>query len=178
MKRIVVFALLVFGLGWTGGATAQEAYVIGATGAMTGPAAANFAPVLEAMKAYIDNLNTKGGVNGKPVQMLVLDDSGEPSKAAANAKKLIAQDRVLMLVSSSPSSTYAPLVVESKRAGVPLYYAGAVCPKETYPPADALQFCSTAYGATLDSQAALDFIKRNSKEPVRLRSEERRVGKE
>ena len=81
MKRTVVFVLLVLGLGWTGGATAQEAYVIGATGAMTGPAAANFAPVLEAMKAYIDNLNTKGGVNGKPVQMLVLDDSGEPSKA-------------------------------------------------------------------------------------------------
>ena len=73
-----------------------------------------------------------------------------------------------MLVSSSPSSTYAPLVVESKRAGVPLYYAGAVCPKETYPPADPLQFCSTAYGATLDSQAALAFVKAQSKEPVRI----------
>jgi ABC-type branched-subunit amino acid transport system substrate-binding protein len=73
-----------------------------------------------------------------------------------------------MLVSSSPSSTYAPLVVESKRAGVPLYYAGAVCPKETYPPADPLQFCSTAYGATLDSQAALAFVKAQSTEPVRI----------
>ena len=73
-----------------------------------------------------------------------------------------------MLVSSSPSSTYAPLVVESKRAGVPLYYAGAVCPKETYPPADPLQFCSTAYGATLDSQAALAFVKSQAKEPVRI----------
>ena len=136
MKRTLLFALmLVLGLGRIGAADAQEAYVIGATGAMTGPAAANFAPVLEAMKAYLDNLNARGGVNGKPVQMIVQDDSGEPSKAAANVKKLIAQDRVLMLVSSSPSSTYAPLVVESKRAGVPLYYAGAVCPKETYPPA-------------------------------------------
>ena len=42
--------------------------MIGATGAMTGPAAANFAPVLEAMKAYLDNLNAKGGVNGKQVR--------------------------------------------------------------------------------------------------------------
>ena len=33
--------------------------MIGATGAMTGPAAANFAPVLEAMKAYLDNLNAE-----------------------------------------------------------------------------------------------------------------------
>ena len=52
-----------------------------------------------------------------------------------------------MLINSSLSSTYAPMVAESKRAGVPLYYAGAVCPKETYPPADPLQFCSTAFGA-------------------------------
>jgi branched-chain amino acid transport system substrate-binding protein len=168
MKRTLVFATLVLALALAGPAVAQDAYVIGATGAMTGPAAANFAPVLEAMKAYLDNLNAKGGISGKPVQMIVMDDSGEPSKAAANAKKLIGQDRVLMLVTSSPSSTYAPLVVESKRAGVPLYYAGAVCPKDTYPPADPLQFCSTAYGATLDSQAALAFVKAQSTEPVRI----------
>ena len=168
MKRTLVFAILALGLWCAAPAAAQDAYVIGATGAMTGPAAANFAPVLEAMKAYLDNLNAKGGINGKQVQMIIQDDSGEPSKAAANAKKLIGQDKVLMLVSSSPSSTYAPLVVESKRAGVPLYYAGAVCPKETYPPADPLQFCSTAYGATLDSQAALAFVKAQSTEPVRI----------
>ena len=58
-----------------------------------------------------------------------------------------------MLVNTSLSSTYAPMVAEAKRAGVPLYFAGAVCPKETYPPADPLQFCSTAFGAKLDSQA-------------------------
>jgi branched-chain amino acid transport system substrate-binding protein len=168
MRRTLVFATLALGLAFSHPAAAQDAYVIGATGAMTGPAAANFAPVLEAMKAYLDNLNAKGGINGKPVQMMIQDDSGEPSKAAANAKKLIGQDKVLMLVTSSPSSTYAPLVVESKRAGVPLYYAGAVCPKETYPPADPLQFCSTAYGATLDSQAALAFVKAQSTEPVRI----------
>ncbi len=60
-----------------------------------------------------------------------------------------------MLVNSSLSSTYAPMVAESKRAGVPLYFAGSVCPKETYPPADPLQFCSSAFGANLDSQGAL-----------------------
>ncbi|HJR50676.1 MAG TPA: ABC transporter substrate-binding protein [Gemmatimonadales bacterium] len=168
MKRTLVFAMLVAALVGASTVAAQEAYVIGATGAMTGPAAANFAPVLEAMKAYLENVNAKGGINGKPVQMIIQDDSGEPSKAAANAKKLLSQDRVLMIVSSSPSSTYAPLVVESKRAGVPLYYAGAVCPKETYPPAEALQFCSTAYGATLDSQAALGFVKAQANEPVRI----------
>ena len=60
------------------------------------------------------------------------------------------------------------MVAEAKRASVPLYFAGSVCPKETYPPADPLQFCSTAFGAELDSQAALGFVKRSAKEPVRI----------
>jgi ABC-type branched-subunit amino acid transport system substrate-binding protein len=151
-----------------GAATAQDAYVIGVSAAMTGPVAPNYAPVIEAMKAYLDHVNSRGGINGKQVRVIVLDDQAQPSRAATNAKQLLAQDRVVMLLNSSLSSTYAPMIAESKRANVPLYYAGAVCPKETYPPADPLQFCSTAFGANLDSQAALAFIKNNSKDAVRL----------
>jgi branched-chain amino acid transport system substrate-binding protein len=149
-------------------AAAQDAYVVGVTGAMTGPQAGILAPVVEMAGAYINHINSRGGINGKQVRLLVADDQGEPSRAAANAKKLLTQDKAVLLLNSSVSSTYAPVVAESKRAGVPLYFAGAVCPKDTYPPADPLQFCSTAFGATLDSQAALDFIRRSAKEPVRL----------
>src|SRR3954464_6400607 len=149
-------------------AHAQNAYVIGVSAAMTGPAAATYAPVIDAMKAYLEHVNGKGGINGHPVQLVVLDDSAEPSKAAANAKRLLADDKVVLLMNSSLSSTYAPMVAEAKRANVPLYFAGSVCPKDTYPPADPLQFCSTAFGATLDSQAALAFVKATAKEPVRL----------
>lgn len=147
---------------------AQDAYVIGVSAAMTGPTASTYAPVVEAMKAYLEHVNGKGGINGKPVRVIVQDNQAEPSKAAADAKKLLAQDKVLMLVNTSLSSTYAPMVAEARRAKVPLYYAGSVCPKETYPPADPLQFCSTAFGANLDSQASLAYIKSAAKEPVRL----------
>jgi branched-chain amino acid transport system substrate-binding protein len=148
--------------------SAQDAYLIGVSAAMTGPVAANYAPVVEAMKAYLDHVNSRGGINGKQIRVVVLDDQAQPSRAATNAKQLLAQDKVVMLLNASLSSTYAPMIAESKRAGVPLYYAGAVCPKETYPPADPLQFCSTAFGANLDSQAALAFIRNSSKESVRL----------
>ena len=147
---------------------AQDAYVIGVSAAMTGPSAGTYAPVVDALKAYLDNVNSKGGINGKPVRLMIQDNQGEPSKAAADAKKLVAQDKVLMLINTSLSSTYAPMVSESKRANVPLYYAGAVCPAETMPPADPLQFCSTAFSASLDSQAAINFIKDAAKEPVRI----------
>ena len=149
-------------------AAAQDAYVVGVSAAMTGSAAATYAPVIEAMRAYIDHVNDKGGVNGRQVKLVISDNQGEASKAAADAKKLLTQDKVVMLINSSLSSTYAPMVAEAKRANVPLFYAGAVCPKETYPPADPLQFCSTAFGAQYDSQMALAAVKELAKEPVRI----------
>ena len=149
-------------------AHAQDAYVVGVSAAMTGSAAATYAPVIEAMRAYIDHVNSRGGVNGKPVKLVIADNQGEASKAAADAKKLLTQDKVVLLINSSLSSTYAPMTAEAKRAGVPLFFAGAVCPKETYPPADPLQFCSTAFGAQYDSQMALATIKEMAKEPVRI----------
>ena len=45
---------------------------------------------------------------------------------------------------------------------------GAVCPKEVYPPAEALQFCTTAYAGGYDSRATLAFIKETAKDPVRI----------
>lgn len=149
-------------------AAAQDAYVVGLTAALTGPPSSTYAPAVEALRLYIDRVNESGGVNGKQIKLIIQDDSAEPSKAAANVKKLITQDNVVMLVNATLSTTYAPVIAEAKRAGVPLLFAGGVCPKEVYPPADPLLFCTTAFAATYDSRAALDFIKETAKEPVRL----------
>jgi len=166
MRRKLLVAAALAALPLAAGA--QDAYVVGVSAAMTGPVAGTYAPTVDAIKAYLEHLNAKGGINGKPVRLVVLDDQAQPSRAAANAKQLVSQEKVLMLLNTSLSSTYAPMVAESKSAGIPLYYAGAVCPKDTFPPADPLQFCSTAFGANLDSQAALAFVKAQSKEPVRI----------
>lgn len=164
-KAICTLVLAVLPVG---AAYAQNAYVLGVSAAMTGPVAGGYAPVVDAMRAYLEHVNSKGGINNHPVRLVVLDDQAQPSRAAANAKQLVNQDNVVMLLNTSLSSTYAPMVAESKRAGVPLYYAGSVCPKDTFPPADPLQFCSTAFGATLDSQAALAFVKGHAQGPVRI----------
>src|SRR6266571_4863663 len=149
-------------------AVAQDAYVVGVSAALTGPSASTNAPPIEGLRLYVDRLNAAGGVNGRKIQLVLQDDQGEPSKAAANAKKLITQDNVILLILSSLSSTYAPVVAETKRANVPLMFMGAVCPKEVYPPAEALQFCTTAYAGGYDSRATLTFIKETAKEPVRI----------
>ena len=48
-------------------AGAQEVYVIGVTGALTGPAAGTNAPPIEGLRLYVDRLNAAGGINGKKI---------------------------------------------------------------------------------------------------------------
>src|SRR5258707_12429826 len=97
-------------------ARAQDAYVIGLTGALTGPPSSSYAPAVEALRLYVERVNAAGGVNGHKINLVLQDDGAEPSKAAANTKKLLTQDNAVLMINASLSSTYAPVIAESKRA--------------------------------------------------------------
>lgn len=170
LKRTLFGALAVggFTLSLALPVAAQDAYVIGLTGALTGPPSSTYAPAVDALRIYIDRINATGGVNGKKIQLVLEDDGAQPSKAAANTKKLITQDKAVIILNASLSSTYAPVIAETKNAGVPLLFASSVCPKSVYPPAEPLQFCTTGFAANYDSQATLDFIKMTAKGPVKI----------
>ena len=152
----------------TAPALAQDAYVVGITAALTGPPSSTYAPAIEALRIYVDRLNAAGGVNGKKIKLAIEDDSAQPSKAAANAKKILSEDNPVLLLNASLSSTYAPVIAEAKNAGVPLMFSSSVCPKDVYPPAQPNEFCTTAFAATYDSRAALSFVKETAKEPVKI----------
>ena len=47
---------------------AQDAYVIGVTGALTGPSSGTNGPPIEGLRLYVDRLNAAGGINGKKIQ--------------------------------------------------------------------------------------------------------------
>jgi branched-chain amino acid transport system substrate-binding protein len=132
--------------------------VIGVSGALTGPAASSYAPAVEGLRLYVEQMNKAGGDSREKVKLLIQDDQGEASKAATNAKRLL-QEGAKIIVSASLSSTYAPIIAEAKRSDIPVLFAGSVCPKEVFPPAEKLLFCTTAFTAEYDSRAAVDFIK-------------------
>ena len=104
--------------------------MIGLTGAMTGPPASTYAPAVDALRIYIDRVNAAGGINGKKINLILQDDSAQPGKAAANAKKLITQDNVILMLNASLSSTYAPVTAEAKQANVPLLFRELGVPAE------------------------------------------------
>ena len=147
---------------------AQEPYLIGCTMGVTGPGSEPLAPIKDALDIYFKEVNAKGGVNGHPVKILIEDNLNEPSRAATQAKQLVTQNKVSLLILASLSSCYAPVVQVAEQYNVPLLFLG-VCPPEVYPPkADPNQFCSTAFGIKFDSRFAVPFIHEESKGSLKL----------
>jgi branched-chain amino acid transport system substrate-binding protein len=161
---VVVLALAAIISGPT---LADEGYVVGITGALSGRSAATYAPAVEALRIYLDRVNAAGGVHGKAINLLVEDDLAFPWKAAVNAKKLLTENEAVLMLNASLSPTYAAVIAEARNAGVPLIFASSVCPKDAYPPTNESQFCTTASAATYDSRAALAFVKEAATEPVK-----------
>jgi branched-chain amino acid transport system substrate-binding protein len=153
LKRTLIVVVVASAAFMARPTSAEDAYQVGVTGALKGRSAASYAPVVEALRLYIDKVNAAGGVNGKPVNLLIEDDLTLPWKAGANARKFLTKDGAVLMLNASLSMTYATVVTEAKSAGVPLIFAGSVCPKYIYPPAAEDAFCTTAFAATYDSRA-------------------------
>ena len=73
----------------TAGAAHADDFVIGLSGALTGPSAGSYAPAIDGMRIYFDRLNKNGGIDGNNVRLVIQDDQGEASRGAANATRLI-----------------------------------------------------------------------------------------
>ena len=68
---------------------------IGQTMPYSGPASA-YATVGRAHLAYFDMINAKGGVNGRRIKLISLDDSMMPPRALEQVRKLVEQEQVLL----------------------------------------------------------------------------------
>ena len=86
---------LTFPAGSSGAAAGKIA--IGSTGPFTGRRAG--ADVLRGEQAYFRFVNARGGVNGRQIEFELIDDGGDASRAAANARRLIERDSVFALFS-------------------------------------------------------------------------------
>lgn len=113
-------AMMVAALSLAGAAQAQEgpakgSVVLGQSIALTGPGSALAAPFHQGAKLYFDRLNAAGGINGRRLELVTLDDRGNPQTTIANTKKLLEQG-VLSLFGyyGSPQVTAAyPLIKDT-----------------------------------------------------------------
>jgi len=69
---------------------------IGGSYPFSGPASA-YRSIAEGAKAYFEKVNAEGGVDGRKINFITLDDAYEPPKAVQNARRLIQQEQVFAL---------------------------------------------------------------------------------
>ena len=90
---------------------------LGQSAALTGNAAALGIEMKLGAEAYFESVNKKGGVNGRMIKLVTLDDGYEPERAKANTQKLIQEQDVLALfgyVGTPTSAASMPVFTAAK----------------------------------------------------------------
>ena len=124
MKKLVAGAALVLG---AFGAIAAEPIKIGSVLSVTGPAAFLGDPELKTLQLYVDDINKKGGVIGRPLQLVHYDDGSDANKANSFAKRLIDDDKVDVLIGGTTTGATMSMVPLAEKSGTPFVsLAGAV----------------------------------------------------
>lgn len=124
IKKLVAGTALALG---ALGAFAADPIKIGSVLSVTGPAAFLGDPELKTLQLYVDDLNKKGGVLGRPLQLVHYDDGSDANKANGFTKRLIEDDKVDVLVGGTTTGATMSSVPLAEKAGIPfISLAGAV----------------------------------------------------
>jgi len=98
---------------------------IGGLFSITGPNSFLGEPERNSMQLLTEQINAKGGINGRPLKVVIYDDEGDETKARLNAEKLIDKDKVLAIVGPSLTGTTMAIIPVVEKAEVPLISCAA-----------------------------------------------------
>lgn len=124
-RQFALTALCISILGFAMPASAQKKYdpgasdteiKIGQTMPYSGPASA-YGTIGKVQAAYFKQLNEQGGVNGRKINFISLDDGYSPPKTVEMVRRLVEQDEVLLLLGTlgTPSNTAIHKYVNAKK---------------------------------------------------------------
>ena len=77
---------------------------IGQTLPYSGPAS-GFGIIGRAQEAYFEKINAEGGINGRKIKFISLDDAYSPPKTVEQTRKLVEQEEVLLMFGSLGTAT-------------------------------------------------------------------------
>ncbi len=124
MKKLVIGTALAMG---TLAAFAADTIKIGSVLSVTGPAAFLGDPELKTLQMYVEEINQKGGVIGRQLELVHYDDGSDAGKANGFGKRLIDDDKVDIIVGGTTTGSTMSMAPLVEKAGVPfISLAGAV----------------------------------------------------
>lgn len=138
---------------------------IGVITSLTGPAAAFGQAHKNGYTIALRDLNAKGGVLGKPIELVYYDDQSKPDQAVQGVAKLVSQDHVPLILGAYSSENTRAIVPAVTQKQVPL-----IMPTAT---ADNVMETGSAWvfrvcvGSGAYARATVEFLKNNG-DPKRL----------
>lgn len=99
------------------GARASEAWRIGQSAPQTGVLAPSNAETTAGARLYFERLNARGGVHGRPIELVSLDDGQDAKRTAENTQKLLDQGVLALALYRTTPSTEAALPL-ARKAGL------------------------------------------------------------
>ncbi|WP_310610610.1 ABC transporter substrate-binding protein [Limnohabitans sp.] len=108
-------------------ALAADTIKIGSVLSVTGPAAFLGDPELKTLQLYVEELNKKGGVLGRQLELVHYDDGSDANKANSFTKRLIEDDKIDILIGGTTTGATMSMVPLVTKAEMPfISLAGAV----------------------------------------------------
>jgi ABC-type branched-subunit amino acid transport system substrate-binding protein len=104
------------------GVRARE-ILIGQSASLTGTAAESGQQTRDGALAYFELVNRKGGVNGRKIKLITLDDGGQTKRGEENTGKLIAEDKVFLLFGYTGRNTSEAALPIITKADIPFFGA-------------------------------------------------------
>jgi ABC-type branched-subunit amino acid transport system substrate-binding protein len=115
---------------------APASVLLGQSVVLSGPLAENGIYYTKGIKLYLDQVNAKGGVHGRRIELRTLDDAYDPQLTVQHTRKLIEEDRVFALFGYAGTGSALAAQPLAQKAGVPLVapYTGADALREKTSP--------------------------------------------
>ncbi len=98
---------------------------IGAIFAVTGGAAYLGAPEAKTAEMVVADINTKGGILGRKIELVLKDSAGSPEKTVSFAKQLIEEEQVSAIVGPTTSGETMQIKELCEKAQMPLLSCAA-----------------------------------------------------
>jgi branched-chain amino acid transport system substrate-binding protein len=131
MCGLLSVSVLMAGCGGGAKKDAGNTIKIGVVSELTGPNASYGNSVVKGMKLAVKEINDKGGVDGKKIELAIADDKSEPAEAANAMSKVLNQDKAKLSMGIFTSSNAIAACNVSESAKVPFLAIGATNPKVT-----------------------------------------------
>jgi branched-chain amino acid transport system substrate-binding protein len=116
-RRLVTTAAAVLALAVPMGASAQSTIKVGFPMILSGPNALFGEPTVKGAQMLVDEVNARGGVAGKKLQLVVRDTKGNADEAVRVTRELILKENVDFIVgtlTSAEGPAVSPIAKENK----------------------------------------------------------------